>query len=176
MLLRLSSTLGSIVKEQRQSVMPSKATDMTLVTSSTFCRTRGGMHWTRAPMQSVAFEAQPRAQLRASFPSRSPRAFAAQKANKLLPHGWYQPAQRELLQGGTRLGVVLVGERREGDGRELAGLQPVHRGGVDRHCLLWRHIRAVLLTGMQQKLLSLKSCTHSRRSGNDHPDSVQCGS
>ena len=51
----------------------------------------------------------------------------------------------EALQGqDEQLCVVLVGQRRELDGAELARLQPVHRRGVDGHSLLRRHIRTIL--------------------------------
>lgn len=42
------------------------------------------------------------------------------------------------------LGVVLVAEGREGDGGELARLQPVHRRRVDRHGLLCSDVRPIL--------------------------------
>ena len=43
-----------------------------------------------------------------------------------------------------QLGVVLVVERREGDGREAPALQPVHNSGVDSNSLFWGDIGAVL--------------------------------
>mmetsp|Transcript_30637 Transcript_30637/g.99608 ORF Transcript_30637/g.99608 Transcript_30637/m.99608 type:complete len:435 (-) Transcript_30637:2259-3563(-) len=51
-----------------------------------------------------------------------------------------QPLEREHEQ----LGVVLVRQRRERDGRKLARLKPVHRGGVNRHRLLRSHVRPIL--------------------------------
>ena len=39
---------------------------------------------------------------------------------------------------------MLVRKRRKRDGRELARLEPVHGGGVNRHSLLWGDVRAVL--------------------------------
>lgn len=47
-------------------------------------------------------------------------------------------------RGGAHLGVILVREGGEGDGGELAALQPVHGGGVDRHSLLGAHVWTIL--------------------------------
>mmetsp|Transcript_6161 Transcript_6161/g.24641 ORF Transcript_6161/g.24641 Transcript_6161/m.24641 type:complete len:696 (-) Transcript_6161:121-2208(-) len=55
-----------------------------------------------------------------------------------------------------QLGIVLVAERREGDRRELAALEPVHGGGVDGHRLLGRHVRAVLQVVVLALLLRLQ--------------------
>ena len=51
---------------------------------------------------------------------------------------------------------MLVGEGREGDGHELARLQPVHSGGVDGHRLLGRHIGAILEVVVLPLLLRLE--------------------
>ena len=45
-----------------------------------------------------------------------------------------------------QLGVVFVGQGREGDGGEASAFQPVHRGRVDGHRLLRRDVRPVLQT------------------------------
>ena len=55
-----------------------------------------------------------------------------------------------------QLRVVLVAQRREGDGRELAALEPVHRRGVDGHRLLRRDVRAVLQIVVLPLLLRLE--------------------
>mmetsp|Transcript_21771 Transcript_21771/g.52021 ORF Transcript_21771/g.52021 Transcript_21771/m.52021 type:complete len:220 (-) Transcript_21771:2237-2896(-) len=52
--------------------------------------------------------------------------------------------------------VVLVRQRREGDGAELAALEPMHSGCVDRHRLLRGHIRPVLQEVVLPLLLSLQ--------------------
>mmetsp|Transcript_4532 Transcript_4532/g.13244 ORF Transcript_4532/g.13244 Transcript_4532/m.13244 type:complete len:1314 (+) Transcript_4532:2393-6334(+) len=54
------------------------------------------------------------------------------------------------------LGVVLVGEGREGDGRELAALEPVHGRGVDGHRLLGAHVGPVLEVVVLALLLRLE--------------------
>lgn len=54
--------------------------------------------------------------------------------------GLLQPLQSEDQQ----LGVVLVGQGWEGDWGKASGLQPVHGGGVDGHCLLGGDVGAVL--------------------------------
>lgn len=43
-----------------------------------------------------------------------------------------------------QLGVMLVRQRGEGDGREPPALQPVDSGGVDGHCLLCGDVWAIL--------------------------------
>mmetsp|Transcript_3491 Transcript_3491/g.11579 ORF Transcript_3491/g.11579 Transcript_3491/m.11579 type:complete len:907 (-) Transcript_3491:778-3498(-) len=63
-----------------------------------------------------------------------------------------EPLEREDEQ----LGVVLVRERREGDRRELARLEPVHHGGVDRHSLLGRDVGPVLEVVVLALLLRLE--------------------
>ena len=63
-----------------------------------------------------------------------------------------EPLEREDEQ----LGVVLVRERREGDGRELARLEPVHHRRVDGDRLLGRHVRAVLEVVVLPLLLGLE--------------------
>mmetsp|Transcript_100146 Transcript_100146/g.251032 ORF Transcript_100146/g.251032 Transcript_100146/m.251032 type:complete len:367 (+) Transcript_100146:3702-4802(+) len=61
------------------------------------------------------------------------------------------------LQGqDEQFGVVLVIERREGNGRELPRLQPVHGRGVDRHSLLATDVRAILQVVVLALLLSLQ--------------------
>ena len=54
--------------------------------------------------------------------------------------GLLQALQRQDEQ----LGVVLVGERRERDGRKASRLEPVDSGGVDGDSLFGRDVRAVL--------------------------------
>ena len=51
---------------------------------------------------------------------------------------------------------MLVGEWREGDGRETAALKPVHGGGVDGHSLLGRDIGPVLQVVVLPLLLGLE--------------------
>mmetsp|Transcript_889 Transcript_889/g.2132 ORF Transcript_889/g.2132 Transcript_889/m.2132 type:complete len:706 (-) Transcript_889:1206-3323(-) len=63
-----------------------------------------------------------------------------------------QPLQSQDEQ----LGVVLVVERREGDGRELPRLEPMHGRGVDGHSLLAAHVWAVLQVVVLALLLSLE--------------------
>ena len=55
-----------------------------------------------------------------------------------------------------QLAVVLVRERRERDRRELARLQPVHGGGVDRHGFFRGDVRAVFQVVVLAFLLSLQ--------------------
>mmetsp|Transcript_7034 Transcript_7034/g.20668 ORF Transcript_7034/g.20668 Transcript_7034/m.20668 type:complete len:555 (-) Transcript_7034:1166-2830(-) len=55
-----------------------------------------------------------------------------------------------------QLGVVLVRERREGDRRELARLEPVHGRGVDGHGLLRGHVGPVLEVVVLALLLGLE--------------------
>ena len=63
----------------------------------------------------------------------------------------------ETLEGeDQQLRVVLVRERRKRDRRELARLEPVHRGGVDRHPLLRGDVRAVLQVVVLALLLRLE--------------------
>ena len=67
-----------------------------------------------------------------------------------MPHlGWesYQDEQ---------LGIVLVGERGERDGAELATLQPMDSGGVDGHSLLRGNVRPVLQIVVLPFLLSFQ--------------------
>ena len=61
-------------------------------------------------------------------------------------------ADLESLQSeDEQLGVVLVGERGEGNGGEAAALQPVHHGGVDGHCLLRGDVGPVLRRGERER-------------------------
>mmetsp|Transcript_19442 Transcript_19442/g.63358 ORF Transcript_19442/g.63358 Transcript_19442/m.63358 type:complete len:470 (-) Transcript_19442:1597-3006(-) len=66
--------------------------------------------------------------------------------------GLLQPLQRQDEQ----LGVVLVRERREGDGRELARLEPVHHRGIDGDGLLGRDVRPILEIVVLALLLRLE--------------------
>ena len=72
----------------------------------------------------------------------------AARAVVVLP----QSLQRQRQQ----LRVVLVLRGREGDGREVSRLQPVHRRLVDRHALLHRHVRTVLQEVLLPLLLLLQ--------------------
>lgn len=69
----------------------------------------------------------------------------------------------------TDLGVVLVGQRGERDGRELAALQPVHGGRVDRHRFLGADVRAVLRyvihTNKQRPRRKRQRMSNARREG-----------
>ena len=55
-----------------------------------------------------------------------------------------------------QFGVVLVVQWREGDRSELPTLQPVHRGGVDRHGLLSANVGAILQVVVLPLLLGLQ--------------------
>ena len=66
--------------------------------------------------------------------------------------GLLQPLQSQDQQ----LGVVLVGEGREGDGGEPTTLQPVDGGGVDGHCLLCCDVGSILQVVVLSLLLSLE--------------------
>jgi hypothetical protein len=66
--------------------------------------------------------------------------------------GLLQPLQRQNEQ----LGVMLVGEGREGDGGEPAGLQPVDSGGVDGDGLLGGDVGTVLQIVVLPLLLGLQ--------------------
>lgn len=57
-----------------------------------------------------------------------------------LPVRLLQPLQGQDQQ----LGVVFVGQRREGDGREAPALQPVDGGGVDGDGFLSGDVGSVL--------------------------------
>lgn len=51
----------------------------------------------------------------------------------------------EPLQGqNEKLGVVFVGQRGEGDGREPPTLEPVNSGGVNGYCLFSCDVGAIL--------------------------------
>mmetsp|Transcript_62206 Transcript_62206/g.196852 ORF Transcript_62206/g.196852 Transcript_62206/m.196852 type:complete len:623 (-) Transcript_62206:2053-3921(-) len=63
-----------------------------------------------------------------------------------------EPLEREDEQ----LGVVLVAQGREGDGRELARLEPVHGRRVDGHGLLGGHVGPILEVVVLPLLLSLE--------------------
>ena len=60
----------------------------------------------------------------------------------MLPVGLLEPLQRQDEQ----LGVVFVGQRREGDGGEAPALQPMHCGGVDGHRLFRCDVGTILRT------------------------------
>ena len=63
----------------------------------------------------------------------------------------------EALEGqDEQLGVVLVGERGEGNGGEAAALEPVDRGGVDSHRLLRCDVRPILQVVVLSLLLRLQ--------------------
>ncbi len=66
--------------------------------------------------------------------------------------GLLEPLQRQDQQ----LRVVLVGEWREGDGREAPRLQPVDGGGVDGDRLLGGDVGTVLQVVVLPLLLSLQ--------------------
>lgn len=51
---------------------------------------------------------------------------------------------------------MLVGERREGDGREATALQPVDSCGIDGHSLLCRDVGTVLQVVMLPLLFRLQ--------------------
>ena len=55
-----------------------------------------------------------------------------------------------------QLGVVFVGEGREGDGSEPPGLQPVDSGGVDGDRLLRTDVGSILQIVVLSFLLSLQ--------------------
>ena len=63
-----------------------------------------------------------------------------------------EPLERE----DEELPVVLVRERRERDWGELAGLEPVHRGGVDGDSLLGGDVRSILEVVVLPLLLRLE--------------------
>lgn len=63
----------------------------------------------------------------------------------------------ELLKGeNKKLGVVLVGQGREGDRSELATLKPVNGRPVDGHTVLWQDVGTVLQVAVLTLLLGLQ--------------------
>lgn len=64
------------------------------------------------------------------------------------PVSFLEPLQSQDQQ----LGVMLVGERGEGDGRESTAFQPMHSSGIHCHRFLCCDVRTVLQGGYESQL------------------------